>query len=169
MVVRKGGKSLKWEEIETSVLRDLKGTKKDGGGEMNAIVIGGDEFLVTKTRMGEILIEERLKWVLDNASLSMMKIEDVGSVHFKLRDGSVKTALNVKTRRADAEEALATQAERLQLEKHLGDFMFKSTERLKGSGTEPNRNLCKRGLIVIAIKGRQRLRKECTSRIKIKY
>ncbi|GJS06073.1 MAK10-like protein [Tanacetum coccineum] len=40
--------------------------------------------------------------------------------------------------RADDEEALATQAERLQLEKHLGDFVFKSTERLKGLGTEPN-------------------------------
>ncbi|GJX97635.1 hypothetical protein Tco_0353433 [Tanacetum coccineum] len=40
--------------------------------------------------------------------------------------------------RADVEEVLATQAERLQLEKHLGDFMFKSTERLKGPGTEPN-------------------------------
>ncbi|GJZ98286.1 hypothetical protein Tco_0670739, partial [Tanacetum coccineum] len=39
---------------------------------------------------------------------------------------------------ADAEEASTTQAERLQLEKHLGNFMFKSTERLKGSGTKPN-------------------------------
>nr|GEV35901.1 hypothetical protein [Tanacetum cinerariifolium] len=39
----------------------------------------------------------------------------------------------------DAEEASVAQAERLQLEKHLGDIMFKSTERLKGSGIEPNR------------------------------
>ncbi|GKC92054.1 reverse transcriptase domain-containing protein, partial [Tanacetum coccineum] len=39
---------------------------------------------------------------------------------------------------ADTEEALATQAEELHLEKHVGDFMFKSTKRLKGSGTEPN-------------------------------
>ncbi|GKE04650.1 hypothetical protein Tco_1396668, partial [Tanacetum coccineum] len=42
---------------------------------------------------------------------------------------------------ADAEDTLATQTERLQLEKHLGDFMFKSTERLKGLRTKPNRIL----------------------------
>ncbi|GKD89795.1 hypothetical protein Tco_1365302 [Tanacetum coccineum] len=36
-----------------------------------------------------------------------------------------------KTWRAYVEETLATQTERLQLEKYLGDFKFKSTERLK--------------------------------------
>ncbi|GKB69603.1 putative nucleotidyltransferase, ribonuclease H [Tanacetum coccineum] len=56
----------------------------------------------------------------------------------------VELPLNVHmlySTRADAEEASTTQAEGLQLEKHLGDFMFKSTERLKGSGTEPNNRL----------------------------
>ncbi|GJR43150.1 hypothetical protein Tco_1311253 [Tanacetum coccineum] len=45
------------------------------------------------------------------------------------------------TTKADAEGASTTQTERLQLEKYLGDFMFKSTERLNGSGTEPNNRL----------------------------
>ncbi|GJW44282.1 hypothetical protein Tco_0073081 [Tanacetum coccineum] len=36
---------------------------------------------------------------------------------------------------------IVNQAERLQLEKHLGDFMFKSTKRPKGSGTEPNKKV----------------------------
>ncbi|GKE76562.1 hypothetical protein Tco_1542682 [Tanacetum coccineum] len=90
---------------------------------MNVVDNGGDEFLVTETLMDGILREEKPKWMLDNAASShicndramfetlngkghfgeikvgskqMMKIEGVGSVRFKLHDGSVKTALNVK-------------------------------------------------------------------------
>ncbi|GJW59733.1 retrovirus-related pol polyprotein from transposon TNT 1-94 [Tanacetum coccineum] len=79
-------------------LRDSKGKKKVDGGEMNVVDNGGDEFLMTETPMDGILREEKPKWVLDNAmgSKQMMKIEGVGSVRFKLHDGSVKTALNVK-------------------------------------------------------------------------
>ncbi|GJZ43682.1 hypothetical protein Tco_0590937 [Tanacetum coccineum] len=91
------------------------------GGEMNVVDNGGDEFLVTETLMDGILREEKPKWMLDNAASShicntcyfntlngkdnlvkskrnkqMMKIEGVGSVRFKLHDGSMKTALNVK-------------------------------------------------------------------------
>ncbi|GKC92164.1 retrovirus-related pol polyprotein from transposon TNT 1-94 [Tanacetum coccineum] len=104
-------------------LRDSKGKKKVDGGEMNVVDNGGDEFLMTETPMDGILREEKPKWVLDNAASShicndramfetlngkgqfgeikvgskqMMKIEGVGSVRFKLHDGSVKTALNVK-------------------------------------------------------------------------
>ncbi|GJU19683.1 retrovirus-related pol polyprotein from transposon TNT 1-94 [Tanacetum coccineum] len=104
-------------------LRDLKGKKKVNNGEMNVVDNGGDEFLITKTPIDGILREEKLKWVLDNVvsshicndhamfetlndkgqfgeikvgSKHMMKIEGVRSVRFKLHDGSVKTALNVK-------------------------------------------------------------------------
>nr|GEU85534.1 retrovirus-related Pol polyprotein from transposon TNT 1-94 [Tanacetum cinerariifolium] len=104
-------------------LRDSKEKKKVDGGEMNVVDNGGDEFLRTETSMDGILREEKPKWVLDNAASShtcndramfetlndkgkfgeikvgskhMMKIEGVGSVHFKLHDGIVKTALNVK-------------------------------------------------------------------------
>ncbi|PWA39861.1 Retrovirus-related Pol polyprotein from transposon TNT 1-94 [Artemisia annua] len=104
-------------------LRDSKGRKKVDGGEMNVVDNGGDEFLMTKTSMDGILREEKPKWVFDNAASShicndramfetlnnkgqfgeikvgskqMMKIGGVGSVRFKLHDGSVKTALNVK-------------------------------------------------------------------------
>ncbi|GJX10909.1 hypothetical protein Tco_0200768 [Tanacetum coccineum] len=100
-----------------------KGKKKVGSGEMNVVDNGGDEFLMTETTMDGILREEKPKWVLDNAASShicndramfetlngkgqfgeikvgskqMMKIEGVGRVRFKLHDGSVKTALNVK-------------------------------------------------------------------------
>nr|GEV30972.1 retrovirus-related Pol polyprotein from transposon TNT 1-94 [Tanacetum cinerariifolium] len=104
-------------------LRGLKGKKKVDGGEMNAVDNGDDEFLMTETPMDGILREEKPKWVLDNATSShvcndramfetlnekgqfgeiklgskqMMKIEGVGSVRYKLHDGTVKTALNVK-------------------------------------------------------------------------
>nr|GEV19032.1 retrovirus-related Pol polyprotein from transposon TNT 1-94 [Tanacetum cinerariifolium] len=104
-------------------LRDSKENKKVDGGEMNVVDNGGDEFLMTETSMDEILREEKPKWVLDNAASShicndramfetlnekgqfgeikvgskqMMKIEGVRSVRFKLHDGTVKTALNVK-------------------------------------------------------------------------
>ncbi|GJV45128.1 hypothetical protein Tco_1429664 [Tanacetum coccineum] len=103
--------------------RDMSGKKKVDGGEMNVVDNGGDEFLMTEIPMDGILREEKPKWVLDNAASShicndramfetlngkgqfgeikvgskqMMKIEDVGSVRFKLHYGSVKTALNVK-------------------------------------------------------------------------
>ncbi|GJT42310.1 hypothetical protein Tco_0951025 [Tanacetum coccineum] len=83
----------------------------------------GDTGHMQETPMDGILREEKPKWVLDNAASShicndramfetlngkgqfgeikvgskkMMKIEGVGSVCFKLHDGSVKTALNVK-------------------------------------------------------------------------
>ncbi|GJY60807.1 retrovirus-related pol polyprotein from transposon TNT 1-94 [Tanacetum coccineum] len=104
-------------------LRDSKGKKKVDGGEMNVVDNGGDEFLMMENSMDGILREEKPKWVLDNVasahicndramfetlndkgqfgeikvgSKQMMKIEGVGSVRFKLHDGSVKTALNVK-------------------------------------------------------------------------
>ncbi|GJX27672.1 retrovirus-related pol polyprotein from transposon TNT 1-94 [Tanacetum coccineum] len=104
-------------------LRDSKGKKKVDDGEMNVVDNGGDEFLMTETPIDGILREEKPKWVLDNAvsshicndramfktlngkgqfgeikmgSKQMMKIEGVGSVRFKLHDGSVKTTLNVK-------------------------------------------------------------------------
>ncbi|GKB12760.1 retrovirus-related pol polyprotein from transposon TNT 1-94 [Tanacetum coccineum] len=108
---------------DSKSLQDSKGKKKVDGGEMNVVDNGGDEFLMTETPMDGILREEKPKWVLDNATSShicndramfqtlndkgqfgkikvgskhMMKIEGVGSVRFKLHDGSVKTALNVK-------------------------------------------------------------------------
>ncbi|GJZ54372.1 hypothetical protein Tco_0609257 [Tanacetum coccineum] len=104
--------------------RDMNlGKKKVDGGEVNVVDNGGDEFLLMETPMDRILREEKPKLVLDNAASShifndhvmfetlnyngqfgeikigskyMMKIEGVGSIRFKLHDGSVNTALNVK-------------------------------------------------------------------------
>ncbi|GJU39151.1 retrovirus-related pol polyprotein from transposon TNT 1-94 [Tanacetum coccineum] len=65
-------------------LRDSKGKRKVDGGEMNVMCYV--ETLNGKGQFGEIKV----------GSKQMMKIEGVGSVRFKLHDGSVKTALNVK-------------------------------------------------------------------------
>nr|GEV15793.1 retrovirus-related Pol polyprotein from transposon TNT 1-94 [Tanacetum cinerariifolium] len=69
--------------------RDTSEKKKVDGGEMNVHICNGRamfETLNEKGQFGEIKV----------GSKQMMKIEGVGSVHFKLHDGTVKTNLNVK-------------------------------------------------------------------------
>lgn len=103
-------------------VRDAKGNKK-GDEETNVVTNIDDEFMLAETSSGGILKEEKPKWVLDSAASvhicndramfetlngkgqfgeikvgnkEKMKVEGVGRVHFKLHDGSVRTALNVK-------------------------------------------------------------------------
>lgn len=102
-------------------MRNSKEGKK--GNETNVVTNDVDEFFLTESSSGGILKDEKPKWVLDNAASvhicndramfdtlneneeygdikvgnkHKMKVEGVGSVRFKLHDGVVKTALNVK-------------------------------------------------------------------------
>lgn len=103
-------------------LRDLNGKKKVEEEKTNVIEFDGDFLLTTHVATDGVSVEEN-KWVLDSAASvhickdramfdtlrtdgrlgeikvgnnEHMKIEGVGSVRFKLHDGSVKTALNVR-------------------------------------------------------------------------
>ncbi|GJS75769.1 retrovirus-related pol polyprotein from transposon TNT 1-94 [Tanacetum coccineum] len=76
-------------------LRDSKGKKKVDGGEMN-VVDNESSHICNDRAMFETLNGKGQFGEIKVGSKQMMKIEGVGSVRFKLHDGSVKTALNVK-------------------------------------------------------------------------
>ncbi|GKE28492.1 retrovirus-related pol polyprotein from transposon TNT 1-94 [Tanacetum coccineum] len=76
-------------------LRDSKGKKKVDSGEMN-VVDNESSHICNDRAMFETLNGKGQFGEIKVGSKQMMKIEGVGSVRFKLHDGSVKTALNVK-------------------------------------------------------------------------